>query len=174
MKKSAKFFGKSLLALALGIIALSGLAVAGLLSYYGKVVGTVTVSQSVQVSKDGTTWLTCTGTAGEGCTISDAFGVVAGNTVYRAYYVRNNAQVEATIEIDDESTPAVVKELKVAVVDTDTNCDVSVTYTNVLGAAGPLSVTLGQGETKKICGKVTFEINTLAGNYGVTLKVVPA
>jgi len=48
-KSSAKFFGKSLLALALGIIAVAGLAVAGLLSYYGKITGTARVSQSVLV-----------------------------------------------------------------------------------------------------------------------------
>jgi len=175
MKKSAKFFGKSLLALALGVIAVAGLAVAGLLNYYGKVVGTVTVSQSVQVSKDGDTWLTCSGTEGEGCTISDTFNVVAGDTVYRTYYVKNNAGVDANINIDDESTPSEVEELGVAVVDTGTNCDdASVTYTNVLGAAGPLSSTLSSGQTKQICEKVKFRINTLASNYDVTLKVVPA
>jgi hypothetical protein len=174
MKKSAKFFGKSLLALALGIIAVAGLAVAGLLSYYGKVVGTVTVSQSVQVSQDGNNWLTCTDVGGGGCTITETFSVVAGDIVYRTYYVRNNAAVDANINIDDESTPSEVEELGVAVVGTDTTCDDSVTYTNVLGAAGPLSSTLSSGQTKKICEKVKFRINTLASNYDVTLKVVPA
>jgi hypothetical protein len=173
-KSSAKFFGKSLLALALGIIAVAGLAVAGLLSYYGKVVGTATVSQSVQVSSDGNNWLTCTGTAGEGCTISDTFNVIAGNTEYKTYYVKNNAGVAATIKIDDDgSTPSEVEELGVAVVDTGTDCDDSVTYTNILGSNGPLIETLNSGPLKKICEKVKFRIDTLAGSYNVVLTVAP-
>jgi hypothetical protein len=173
MKKSAKFLGKSLLALALGIIAVAGLAVAGLLSFYGKVVGTATVSQSVQVSEDGDNWLTCSDTNGGGCTITDTFNVIAGNTEYRTYYVKNNAGVAATIKIDDVSTLEVVDELGVAVVGTGTDCDESVTYTDILGSAGPLSVTLNPGEEKKICEKVKFKINTLAGTYEVVLTVAP-
>jgi len=174
-KSSAKFFGKSLLALVLGIIAVAGLAVAGLLRFYGKVVGTATVTQSVQVSSDNNNWLTCSDTTGGGCTITDTFSVVAGNTAYRTYYVKNNAGVSAGIKIDDESTPGEVEELYVAVVDTGTDCkSEGVSYTNILGEEGPLSEILDPGATKKICEKVKFKINTLEGSYDVKLTVIPA
>jgi hypothetical protein len=81
MKKSAKFFGKSLLALALGIIAVAGLAVAGLLSFYGKVVGTATVSQGVVLEIYDTSGTFLARATGDGSSIDLSADVVAGSTL---------------------------------------------------------------------------------------------
>jgi len=85
MKKSAKFFGKSLLALALGIIAVAGLGIAGLLSYYGRIVGTATVSQGVvlEVYDDGNRLARA---QGDGTPITLSAEVIAGSTLDTFYY----------------------------------------------------------------------------------------
>jgi len=79
MKKSAKFFGKSLLALALGIIAVAGLAVAGLLSYYGMITGRVTVSQGVVLEIYDTQNTLLARAEGDGSSIDLTADVVAGS-----------------------------------------------------------------------------------------------
>lgn len=174
VNKKVSMFGRKISAALLGLVIVAGLAMAGLLNYYGQVVGTATVSQSVQVSENNEKWLTCSGSNGEGCKIEDSFSVTAGDTVYREYYVRNNAEVNATIKIDDINTPEEVNELAVAIVNVGTQCNgEGVSYTSLLGE-NYLQVTLESNETKKICEKVTFKINTLAGNYPITIGISPA
>ena len=175
MKKMKNLY-KSLLSTVIALSLVAGLGIAGLLQYYGKVVGTATVSQSVQVSADGVTWLTCIGATGEGCTIEDTYFTTAGNTQYNEYYIKNNAEINASIKIDDEDTPEEVEMLEVAVVDLDTNCSElgDEDYSNIKGPGNePVSTSLDAGETKKICEKVKFAINTQAGDYNVTIAVSP-
>jgi hypothetical protein len=171
--ESLKIFGKTIPAAALALLALAGVAMAGLLNFYGKAVGAATVSQSVQVSSDGTSWLTCTDVIGGDCTITDTFSPVAGDREFRTYYIKNDAAVSADVNIDDDSTPPEVDELGAAVVSTATTCDGSVSYTDIKGGAGPLSVSIGSGDTNKICVKVKFKINTMAGSYTITTTVAP-
>jgi len=49
LNKKVKIFGKQIPAVLIALVAIAGLASAGLLSYYGKVTGTASVSQSVLV-----------------------------------------------------------------------------------------------------------------------------
>jgi hypothetical protein len=102
MKKSAKFFGKSLLALALGIIAVAGLAVAGLLSYYGQFTGKATVQQSVQVSLDGRNWKECKPVTSGGyeCDLEFSVNPTAGDPVTQTVYVKNTANANANVKLD--------------------------------------------------------------------------
>jgi hypothetical protein len=109
MKKSAKFFGKSLLALALGIIAVAGLAVAGLLSYYGKVVGTATVSQGVVLEIYNTQNTLLARAEGGGSPIALSADVVAGSTLTDFKY---NGQEVGYLNISylaDGTVPAPLK-----------------------------------------------------------------
>jgi len=93
MKKSAKFFGKSLLALALGIIAVAGLGIAGLLSYYGKVVGTAKVSQGVVLEVYGDGENLPARAEGDGTPIELSAEVIAGSTLDTFYYGEDNKEV---------------------------------------------------------------------------------
>ena len=90
MKKSAKFFGKSLLALALGIIAVAGLGIAGLLNYYGKVVGTATVSQGVVLEVYDDNGNQLARAEGDGTHITLSADVIAGSTLDTFYYGEDN------------------------------------------------------------------------------------
>ena len=55
MKKKITLFGRQISVIALTLVAIAGLASAGLLSYYGMITGTATLQQSVRLSEDGIT-----------------------------------------------------------------------------------------------------------------------
>jgi len=92
MSKKVKFFGRSIPAVAIALIAIAALASAGLLSYYGMITGTATVSQSVKVDgkdvKTGSLTITY-----------DASGVAGSTKVDGPHTLRNDAEVPATVKL---------------------------------------------------------------------------
>jgi hypothetical protein len=89
MSKKVKVFGRSIPAVAIALIAIAALASAGLLSYYGKLVGTATVSQSVKV--DGRSYTESITGAWDG-------SFVAGKTIVDGpHKLTNDAPVPAKI-----------------------------------------------------------------------------
>jgi hypothetical protein len=106
MKKFAKFFGKSLLALALGIIAVVGLGIAGLLTYYGQVVGTAMVSQGVvlEVYDDNENQLARA--EGDGTPITLSAEVVAGSILDTFYYDGSKVSYLKISYLADGTVPA--------------------------------------------------------------------
>ena len=103
--KKIKIFGKIPVTL-IAILLASGLATAGVLTYYAKIVGTATVRQSVRLSEDGNTWLEC-----PNCRITWEYNGPAGATVVKGpYYLKNFAGVPATVKFETSchnSTPDV-------------------------------------------------------------------
>lgn len=96
--KKVAFFGKQISATLLAMLALAGLASAGLLSYYGMITGTATVSQSVKLDD-----MQCIDSEGAGCTITEEFDVVAGNQYENGpYTLTNDADVDAKVNIGTE------------------------------------------------------------------------
>ncbi len=114
MSKKVTIFGKQMSAVLIALLAMTGLASAGLLSYYGLAVGTATVEQSVKL--DGNE---CTGGDYEACTITYTVGVspaVAGSTYTNGpFELTNDAEVPVTVDFEtdqqpqDEETPGEVK-----------------------------------------------------------------
>jgi hypothetical protein len=174
MKKSAKFFGKSLLALALGVIAVAGLAVAGLLSFYGKVVGTATVEQSVRLVDPSTDQeLICQDSKGTGCTVTsyNYLTIVAGNTQNAGpFELRNYASNDVNVNIQAEVTsgPEGTGGVTVTVVGVDSNGACSDT------ASAPTSVP-GKGTSQygvaKFCLKISSQPNAIPGDYEIRTTV---
>jgi hypothetical protein len=118
--KKVKFFGRSIPAVAIALIAIAALASAGLLSYYGKITGTATVSQSVLV--DGKDYkLPITG-AWQG-------SFVAGKTFIERHYLENNADVPATVKFETScsatASPNSCDEIKAATTVTTTVTELS-------------------------------------------------
>jgi hypothetical protein len=109
MKKSAKFFGKSLFALVLATVLLGGLAVAGLLSYYGKVVGTATVSQGVVLEIYGTGNNFLARAEGDGSSIDLTADVVAGSILTDFKYNGQKVEYLNISYLADGTVPAPLK-----------------------------------------------------------------
>jgi hypothetical protein len=174
MKKSAKFLGKSLLALALGIIVVAGLAVAGLLSYYGKVVGTATVSQSVRlVDPTNGDELVCQDSQGSGCTVSNYqyLTIVAGDTGYTGpFELRNYASSDVSVNIQATVTngPGGTDGITVTVTGVDENGECSDNVNAPTSVPGRSSNSYG---VAKFCLKVSSQPNAIAGSYGITTTV---
>jgi len=92
LNRKVTIFGKQISVIAIALLAMAGLASAGVLSYYGMITGTATVSQSVKV--DGQNW---------NIDIMEAFtgDLVAGNTLYGAmHYISNDASVPAIVKLE--------------------------------------------------------------------------
>ena len=185
MKKSAKFFGKSLLALALGIIAVVGLGIAGLLSYYGKFIGTTAVTQSVQVSLEESGWKQCTGSPPE-CELTFIVEGVAGDTITQNVYLKNEAQVNANIELQTECPEGFPNKNEVSPgqqVECKTNDGkLGLTVTYSLKDTGGNEVNPGDNGVYTLSKDnspytltidYTFAINAAPGNYQITTTVVP-
>jgi hypothetical protein len=176
MKKSAKFFGKSLLALALGVIAVAGLAVAGLLSYYGKVVGTVTVSQSVilraydsngnklgestPTSNGNPADLTCTGSVTAGDTLTNC-QISSSNVAYFA--LENTAQTAtATVSLSGLIDPSDISTGVKFVTYDESNK--SCTDNEITG-----SQTINAGGNLKFCIRVPTKVNAQPTTATITV-----
>jgi hypothetical protein len=99
-----KFFGRSIPAVAIALIAIAALASAGLLSYYGMLVGTATVAQSVKL--DGKT---CNADY-SACTIEYTVGasptLAGSNYINGPYALTNDAEVPATVKLVTDQQPA--------------------------------------------------------------------
>jgi hypothetical protein len=174
MKKSAKFFGKSLLALALGIIAVAGLAAAGLLSFYGRVVGTVTVKQAVVL--DDSPCVNDDGTPGD-CDILESPSLVAGDATYTKHkLVYRSATPGATTNVKVEATEptegsTILVDAKYVIVEDPNNsitCDEQEDYEDSID-----SYSLTAGQTYALCIKYTTPIN-VAGRFQVKTTVSAA
>jgi hypothetical protein len=98
MSKKVKFFGRSIPAVAIALVAMAALASAGLLSYYGMITGTATVSQSVVLDNKPCTTL-------EACVIKPEYNVVGGDTyIDGPHTLKNNATVPATVKFETHIT----------------------------------------------------------------------
>jgi hypothetical protein len=100
--KKVKIFGKQIPIAAIALLAIAGLASAGLLSYYGIIKGTATISQSVKL--DGKS---CTGTQGEGCTVNETIpeSVPGGECFCFQHSLKNDASVPAKVSFTTTGTP---------------------------------------------------------------------
>jgi hypothetical protein len=191
MKKSAKFFGKSLLALVLGIIAVAGLAVAGLLNYYGKVVGTAKVQQSVVVKaisgsteylfksydSNGNSYcpntncydsFTIEAKAGE----SSTNGKIDSSTTIDRFEIENRAATSTNVEVEiPEMSNLCGKEITSAGLDTNEDGNID-QYLCIQGNYTPVRLSgLGTEDFNLI---ISWAINAAPTSYTFTLQVAPA
>jgi hypothetical protein len=111
LNKKVKIFGKQIPAVLLALVAIAGLASAGLLSFYGKAIGTATVQQSVQVND-----ASCT--TDEACTSEYSISPVGGSEVVvksvtqpdsvitgTALKIKNTASTQASIKLTVSYSP---------------------------------------------------------------------
>jgi hypothetical protein len=100
MNKKVKIFGKQIPAVLLALVAIAGLASAGLLSYYGMITGTAKVEQSVVL--DDTPCITP-----DACVIKPTYSVVGGDTyIDGPHSLINDANVPATVKFETNYTPS--------------------------------------------------------------------
>jgi hypothetical protein len=91
--KKVKVFGRSIPAVAIALIAIAALASAGLLTMYGMITGTATVSQSVLVDGQGYTGA-----------ITDTIPDVPGGEKFCfKHYLENKASVSASVNLEREN-----------------------------------------------------------------------
>jgi hypothetical protein len=94
--KKVKIFGKQIPIAAIALLAIAGLASAGLLSYYGIITGTATVEQSVLVDgKDVTTG---------SLTIPESFSVKGGETKETYHWITDQSSQAALVKLDSVIT----------------------------------------------------------------------
>ena len=168
MKKMKNIY-KSLLTTVIALSLVASLGIAGLLSYYGKVVGTATVEQSVRLVVDGREYQ-CTGGDYTKCTYNWQIGnIVASETVEKIFTLKNYGKENAPISFEVNVTPS------------DQGVDVEVTGvttgengSNVCSGDAPSQVPSAGGSgpgTVEFCVKVTSNIATVPDNYEVTVNV---
>jgi len=185
LNKKVKILGKQIPAVLIALVAIAGLASAGLLSYYGKVVGTATVSQSVQVSLNGQDWKQCT-EAGA-CDLTFTVNPVAGDPITQTVYVENTANAQANVKLDttcptdfptkDETTPGEVNCYEDA---GKTKLGVTIDYAVKDKGGTTVSPTNGVYSLSKASSPYTlditytFAINTEPKSYDIVTQIVPA
>ncbi|MEM5828977.1 MAG: hypothetical protein QW480_01925, partial [Candidatus Aenigmatarchaeota archaeon] len=99
LSKRFVILGKEVSALLLMLIALGGIASAALLTYYGIITGTVSVTQSLVISDDGSTWKSCGKDNYGQCTLTYPTGSIVGGdnkTFDYKFYIKNNLPVEGS------------------------------------------------------------------------------
>ncbi len=94
--KKLAFFGRQISVTVLALLALTSLASAGLLSYYGMVTGTATVTQSVLF--DGNDWTT---EQASSYTVIGRKIVVDGG-----HWLTNNADILSTVKFETTYSPS--------------------------------------------------------------------
>jgi hypothetical protein len=193
-KSSAKFFGKSLLALALGIIAVAGLAVAGILQFYGKVVGTATVQQSVKV--DGNVCQPTSDNPAAGCIVTDTISGVAGDYIWsdadsnkddnQPHVISNDASVTAEVTLNSyeadssgnklTSETTTVQEIKYFTAGDDGKCGTGddEEISDVDSQKDGIQVTVSKSAPVNLCIRYKFPINAVQGTYYIVTEVIPA
>jgi len=171
--KRFKIFGKTITATILGLLVLAGLGIAGLLSYYGKVVGTATVSQSVRLDGKQCTETTNGGLA---CDLTETFDIVAGNTYYTEHLLENEASVDAKINVvKSGDVPQEFQSVKYSIQEgnpSNVDCETleEEKYSDTINNF-PLQ---GNSVDYTLCIKYVVKINAAPGNYSVTTQVTPA
>ncbi len=182
-----KFF-KSLPVIVIALVALSGLAIAGLLSYYGKFTGTAAVEQSVKVSLDKSTWYSCTSNNGAlQCDLSFDVSGVAGDSITKDVYLKNDATANAVVKLDttcptdfptkEETTSG---EVKCYADEAKQKLGVTITYkledkdNNTVDSTNG-KYTLENGKSPyKLTISYTFVINAEPKDYEIITQVTPA
>jgi hypothetical protein len=166
-----KVFGRTVPAVAIALVAMAALASAGLLSYYGMITGTATVSQSVRVND-------CQIDSDHTCKFTETIDVVAGSSGYsNAYAITNNADSEAPIKITCPDYTETQDGSTVTVIDTkcvllaselEPDCSSAIGYGD-----GPITDRLASGATKYLCIQYNPVINAAKGSYEITTIVEP-
>jgi hypothetical protein len=164
-----KFF-KSLPVIVIALVALSGLAIAGLLSYYGKVVGTATVQQSVRlVNPDTNQDYQCTGGNYDSCKYDWRIGdIVAGSSGYKIFTLKNYAPSAASISFEVSVTPQGGVTAEVTGVSTNggtTTCEGNAP--NTVPAAG----SDGSPGVAQFCVKYTSDLTATPETYTITVGI---
>jgi len=162
MDRRIKILGRDVPVILLTIIAITSLASAALLSYYGEVVGTATIEQSVKI--DGKIW---------NQTIEETITGVAGNTYATKHTITNDASQEAQISIVTVS--------KTGPENYDPEgAGVTVSYGSPGqdgecgdGNDGPAPTSVPAGGSVDFCIYYEFAINAYPGTYTVTTEVQP-
>jgi len=198
MSKKVKFFGRSIPAVAIALVAMAALASAGLLSYYGMITGPATVHQSLVISSDGSTWKECTGGYYDNCKITyDATEITAGDTkdFDQPFYIKNNLPVGGTWDyvyfkweysipknLLDGLTSLKVRWTTYSAGTTEpSTCDhetsIPLTGWACDGNMCTLEISdkLGEGMIEKFCGTtIGLKANTIPDTYSLNINIVPA
>ena len=177
------------LLLVTAIFAVSALAMAGLLTYYGKVVGTVKVEQAVKLASYGSSGkiseVDYTGP------INFYISGYAGTVLYNGKDTNGNVDIEyfevhnyagtddanVKIALVDEnnniltSLPEEIAELKFVVYD-GTGCTSTEIGSEVSGQVAR-QVTINRESGVKFCIAVKYKINAQPGNYTLRITVFP-
>lgn len=95
-KQKVTVFGKQVSVVVLALVAMAGMASAGLLSFYGMITGTAIVAQSVKL--DG---MSCN----EGCSDTDVTSGVAGSQIGGDDHALTNANPDVHAVVSLDSTP---------------------------------------------------------------------
>lgn len=162
-------FGKQVSAIVLGLLVMAGLASAGLISYYGMVVGTATVTQSVKLDDQ-----TCIDASGGDCTATDTFTTVGGDTIYKKYKLTNDASVSADVQISYEPTDDAYTVGYVVVEVEDQDAYDALDCSEQSFTDSTIDTTLEAGKMYAFCTAYQFAINALANEYAITTSIVPA
>jgi uncharacterized membrane protein len=159
------------LLLVTAIFAVSALAMAGLLQYYAKAVGTVTVEQAV-VLYDGTNVYDYE--TNYTFTVEQLFG---GETSTHEVFIWNRggktANIEFDVKVTNSSGDDVTKEFTVELrVSSDDNID---NINSLSCGTSPVSgsLTIDANKAVKLCIDITPAINQIPDTYTVTVTVIP-
>jgi hypothetical protein len=173
-----KVFGRTVPAVAIALVAMAALASAELLSYYGKVVGTATVQQSVILraydsnnNKIGESTpqqnanpaeLTCTGSVTAGDTLTNC--QISSSNV--AYFALENTATSATATVS----------LSGSINPSDISTGVKfVTYENGVCTSTEITQpqTISHGESLKFCVLVPTNVNAQPTTATITVTATP-
>lgn len=203
LSKRFVILGKEVSALLLMLIALGGIASAALLTYYGIITGTVSVTQSLVISADGSTWKSCTGGNYSQCTLTyQQINIVGGDTQeftgegYK-FYIKNNLPINWSWDYINFSWEYILPEdlldglslLEVkwttyqAGITPEPDCNMSTPISlnktqHWICGGGTCKLTapdkLGEGMIQKFCGvKIGMKPNAIPGTYAITINIVP-
>jgi len=171
MKMKNKLY-RSILATVVALSVVAGLGFAGLLQYYGKVVGTATVGQSVRlVNPDTGEEMECTNGDYSKCTYDWKIGnIVASETVKKIFTLRNygkqNAPISFGVTVNPSDQGVEVKVTGVAEENGNEVCQ------GDAPSKVPPATDAGPG-TAEFCVVVTSNIATIPDDYTVTVGIKP-
>ncbi|MEM5805448.1 MAG: hypothetical protein QW676_02860 [Candidatus Aenigmatarchaeota archaeon] len=173
------------------MLALAGVASAGLLSYYGKVVGTATVSQSVKLSDydangqiiqeiDYTGTITYSGSVVAGDTLVNGNDASTSIEYFKVknYATESGANVKVGIDNDGDDQIDDTSLLDSAIDSVEfveyssgtcTNTEIGSEITGKVGR----ELTLNAGGEQDFCIQIKFKINAEPGSYVNNVKVLP-
>ena len=169
MDRRIKILGRDVPVILLTIIAITSLASAALLSYYGTIVGTAQVKQSVLV--DGKNYTT---------SVQDTIGeAIAGNSYTFKHYLTNRAEIGATVKLtadnpdtqNEEDYPEGVTVKYYEATCGDSLPDSIQCTENEI--QNPESIEVGAEQNYCFCIEYIFAINAEPGDYDITTYVVP-